>query len=199
MEGGDLLCSLQVGHRPGHPEDAVIAPGGQAQPLKRLAEQGVSRLVQNAVPGQLRLTHVGVTVHSGALIALPLPLSGPLHPLLDLSGGLPGLSVAQLLVAQGGDVYLEVDPVQQRPGDPGAIPLHVPLAAPAPPVVIAVPAAFTGVHGADQHELAGIDHCPRDPGDLHPSVLQGLAEHLQGVPTELGQLVQEEDAPQTSW
>ena len=55
-------------------------------------------------------------------------------------------------------------------------------------------AALAGVHGPHQHETTGIDKGPRDAGDRHHAVLQGLAQHLKGVPLELRQLVQKQHA-----
>ena len=70
-----------------------------------------------------------------------------------------------------------------------------PSVAPASAGGVPVPAALAGVHGAHQHE-PGWDRCTaaRGPGDLDLAVLQGLAQHLQHLLVELGQLVQKQHA-----
>ena len=50
------------------------------------------------------------------------------------------------------------------------------------------------VHRRDQQEVAGIGARAADPHDRHPFFLDRLSDSLQDVPTELGKLVQEQDA-----
>ena len=59
---------------------------------------------------------------------------------------------------------------------------------------MSVPAAAAGVHGANQHEAAGIDGGACGTGDLYRTVLKGLAQHFKDFFGELGQLVQKENA-----
>jgi hypothetical protein len=54
--------------------------------------------------------------------------------------------------------------------------------------------AGAGVHGGDQGEAGGEGKGGDGPGQGHEAVLQRLAERLEGVPAELGQLVEKEDA-----
>ena len=57
---------------------------------------------------------------------------------------------------------------------------------------MAIPAAFAGVHRADQHEAAGEADAGRHAGDRDRPILQGLAQHLQRVHAKLRQLIQKE-------
>ena len=193
MLGAEGHAALQVGDGPGHPEDAVIAPGGEAHVLVSPLHKGLALPVQGAVLPQLGLAHGGVA--QGPLRAVALGLDGPGlgHPGPDGGRGLPGAAVGQSLKLQGGDLGEEVDAVQQGAGELAQILLHLLGGAPAPAGGVAVPAALAGVHGAQQLEAAGVGlhRGGADHGD-HP-VLHGLAEDFDDVLVKLRQLVQEED------
>lgn len=192
MVGLEGLAAVQVGDGPGHPEDAVIAPGGEAHVLVGPLHKGLALPVQGAVLPQLGLAHGGVA--QGPLRAVALGLDGPGlgHPGSDGGRGLPGAAVGQSLKLQGGDLGEEVDPVQQGAGELAQILLHLLGGAPAPAGGVAVPPALAGVHGAQEEEPAGVGLGGRraDHGD-HP-VLHGLAEDLDDVLVKLRQLVQEQ-------
>ena len=112
----DVLRPVQVGDGAGHPEDAVIAPGGEAQPVIGPADELPAGLVQLAVRPQLLGAHLGVA--GGAVRAIPggLHRPGGVHPVPDnlrglRRGGRPG----QLVIVQRGHVHADVDAVQHRP------------------------------------------------------------------------------------
>ncbi|KAF5031758.1 hypothetical protein DSECCO2_624440 [anaerobic digester metagenome] len=98
---------------------------------------------------------------------------------------------AQLLVRDRRDLYLEIDAVEQRPGQARAVAPHVAVGADAGMAFVAQVAAGTGVHRRDQHHVRGIGKRHRGPGDGHLAVLQGLAQHLQHGLLEFRQFVQE--------
>ena len=54
--------------------------------------------------------------------------------------------------------------------------------------------AFTGVHGGHQHETGGEAERHGRAGDAERAILQRLAEHLEDVAREFGELVEEEHA-----
>ena len=89
---------------------------------------------------------------------------------------------------------MDVDTVQQRTGQPVAVPVQDVGAAGA--FVVGVPevAAGTGIHGGHQHAGGRIGEALPGTGDGHAAVLQGLAQHFQRVLAEFGQLVEEEHA-----
>ena len=80
----DVRRPLQVGHRPGYPEDAVIAAGGEAQLFIGPTHQMLAALVQPAVPLQLRRAHVGVAGGAVRAEAGGLDRAGRIHPLFDV-------------------------------------------------------------------------------------------------------------------
>ena len=58
---------------------------------------------------------------------------------------------------------------------------------------VAVIAARAGVHRGHQHEPGRVGERGRGPRDGDPAVLQGLAQDLEDVLSELRQLVEKED------
>ena len=54
--------------------------------------------------------------------------------------------------------------------------------------------AGTGVHGSHQHNRTGICECTVHTGNGYGSILDRLAEDLNGGPGELGQFIQKEHA-----
>jgi hypothetical protein len=55
-------------------------------------------------------------------------------------------------------------------------------------------AAAAGVHGGDQHETRGIGHAMVRSGDRDLPDLERLAQRIERLRLELGQLVEEEHA-----
>ena len=54
--------------------------------------------------------------------------------------------------------------------------------------------ARTGVHGSHQHNRTGICECTVHTGNGYGSILDRLAEHLDGGPGKLRQFIQKEHA-----
>ena len=153
----------------GHPADAAHLPGG---------ELGVA----------------ADTFVAGGGVALGLNGAGSKHLFAQLGAALGGCGGVQLVKGDGVHLHAQVDAVQQRAADAAEVAVHGGGRAGAAPGGVAVPAALAWVHSADQHELAGIGNAAADPGDGDAAVLHGLAQHLQRIRAELGQLVEEQHA-----
>ena len=142
----------------------------------------------------LRHVHVGVAGEASAFEAgaLPLPsvLDAPPH-----RGGRLGQAVAdELLVLDAGRLDEQVDPVEQRAADALLVAGDSPGGADALLARVAVVAAGTGVHRAEQHESGGKGRRPLGAADGDDFVFHGLAQNFEGALAELGELVEEEDA-----
>ena len=87
----------------------------------------------------------------------------------------------------------DVDPVPERPGDPADVSLRHALRAPAA-VVLARVAARAWVRRGDELEARRQRGGPGRAGDRDAPILERLAQRLQHVARELGELVQEQDA-----
>lgn len=99
--------------------------------------------------------HPGVC--EGALVgeAGTLPIAGGHDPLADGGRGLGGFVGANLGEREGGGLDVDVDPVEKRPADAGAVAFYLRGRASAPLPGVAQVAAGAGIHGRHQHERAG--------------------------------------------
>src|SRR3989338_2747456 len=86
------------------------------------------------------------------LKALKLYRSSPIDSLTKGRGGLAGVSAPQFLVAQCRHLHLNVDAVEQRAGDSGAVALNLQWRAAAFFLGIGEESTLTRVHGCHQHE-----------------------------------------------
>ena len=112
-----------------------------------------------------------------------------------LGGSLALPGPRQLLAGDGGDVHVQVDAVEDGAGDAAPVAEQLLVAAQAGAARVAQEAARAGVHGGDQLELGRVADGAPGPGEDHVPLLERLAERLEHVAPELGQLVEEEDAP----
>ena len=106
----------------------------------------------------------------------------------------PRLSSARAWKDTAPDLDLEVHPVHEGPETRLRYRSTWPRVAQASVGAVAVVPARTRVHGPHQEEAGGKALGAPDPGHQHRPVLQRLAQSLQGVAPELGELVQEEHA-----
>ena len=88
---------------------------------------------------------------------------------------------------------MEVDAIQQRPGNPVAIAADGGPGTGAASRSITVEPARTGVHCSDQGEAAGIGHRLTGARDRNGFVLQWLPQGFEHVPAELRKLVEKEN------
>jgi hypothetical protein len=117
----DVRLAGEVGDRPRHPQHPVVRPRAQTElgdgRLEELLRLGVDRTISPDIPRP----HLGVRVELSVPEALELGGPGAAHSLPDHRRALrflPGDDVAELDL---GDFDLDVDPVEERPGDPGVI------------------------------------------------------------------------------
>ena len=92
------------------------------------------------------------------------------------------------------NLHNDINPVQQRSGNPAAVVLYRPAAAGTPAGRVAVPSAFAGVHGTDHHKFSGISHGAGRPGNSDPSVFKWLTHQVKGILSEFRQFVQKQNA-----
>jgi len=127
--------------------------GSDSQLLHRRAHQLFPGVVQPAVLFNLGRPHICVAgqVTSGKSFALPL--TRRLYPRLDGGRGLPGSLVCQFVVLYSGDLNVDVDPVQQRAGNPFLIAGDGTHAARAIAGRVAIVTARAGISGSHQHKV----------------------------------------------
>ena len=90
------------------------------------------------------------------------------------------------------DSQVQINPVQQRPGQFIAIALDLLRCTPATPAGLAHVAARAGVHRRDQLKARRETHTVSGPGDHDMPRFQWLTQYLQHLAIELWQLIQEQ-------
>lgn len=147
MLGPDAVCAGEIGDRPGDLQDPVIGPGREPQSRDRHLEQLLPhrRVHQAELPDLARL-HPRVGVETAAALKSPcLTVAGFHHAAPDPLRALSALAARQLFVTHCGDLHVQVDPVEQRAGDPGEVPLDPELRAAALPTGVGEMSARTGL------------------------------------------------------
>ena len=183
--------AVDIGDGAGNPQGPVQCPPGQCHPqrggfqvfLFLPAELADSR---EAVRGNLA---IGAAL--AQFLCRPAGADAGAH-------GQGRLVVAtgfyQLRRRQSPHRHVQVDAIQQGPGNPGPVALDLFGGAAAGALGVPQVAAGAGVHRRHQLEAGGVAGSVKGPrqGDL--AGLHGLSQHLQAVAVEFRQLVQEQDA-----
>ena len=100
----------------------------------------------------------------------------------------------EITVGNGWHLELDVDPVEERPGDLPHVFLHLRRRALALAARVSPIAAGAGVEGGDEDELGREARRRFGAADRHRAILERLPEDLERPPVELGELVKKEDA-----
>ena len=123
---GDVFQILQVGEGAGDAENLVVGAGAEAERVQRGFEEGFAGFVQHAVFAQGLGVEVGVVAITLAVGTGMLAFAGSQDLIAYfLGGGATAFRVGQLVKAQGGDVHMDVDAVEQRPGESAHVALHI--------------------------------------------------------------------------
>ena len=158
MRGLDDLAAVQIGDGAGDPQDTVIAAGGETHTVESTLHQLLARLVKGTILVQRFSAQAGVAGDAGIHQAVGLALPGGIYPGLDFGGGFRGGGLGQFLKLQRGDLHKDIHAVQHGAGQAGEVLLYLVFTAAAPAGGMPVPAAAAGIHGAHQHEAAGVHH-----------------------------------------
>lgn len=163
---------------------------GQAEALAGTFQPVLIGGVQAAVLAQAGQVEKGI----GHALALDLALPGARHQ--GGAGGCVGTFAGQHMQGGGfpGHRHMQVDAVEQWPRELAAVALDLFGAAATAAAGVAKKAARAGVHRRYQLEPRGKAHLVTGPGDDDLPTFQGLAQHLQHLAVELGQLIQKQYA-----
>ena len=165
-----------------------------ARPLRRLREYASAR--RSAASPAISPSRASAGVISALQRPGPsrrfLALAGRDHPAAHRLRALP-LLAGDLDRARLADRGEDVDPVGEGAAEAALVALDVQRRAGAVGVGLAAPAR-AGIRRRDQHESAGQAPGAAGAGDRDPARLEGRPQCLEGVATELAELVEEEDA-----
>ena len=125
MFGRDGGTASEVGDGACHLEDTVVGACGEPQTVHRLLHQRLAPFVDSAVLVEQFRIDLCVAMDVGAVpVAFGLDVAGADHPLAH-SGAAFSLCFGQeFVVAQGLDLHVQVDAVEQGAGDTAEVLLH---------------------------------------------------------------------------
>ena len=119
--GAERTASFQVRDGPGDLQDPAVGAGAQAQPVDGHFDELPRLLVERASGADLAVGHAGVEQRFVAGEAIFLNIAGLFDPGLDGGGRLARFSCRQIVVADGGNLDMDVDPVEKGAGDPALV------------------------------------------------------------------------------
>ena len=113
----NLIGFRQVRNGPGDFQDFVIGAGGELELVEGAGQESGGLLRQWAGRGEILVTQCGVAAQAESDEPLALATPRTHDPGLDRRGGFRPTRRRQGVDGEGRNVDVEVDPVQQRPGD----------------------------------------------------------------------------------
>src|SRR5579885_70092 len=194
VRGGDGFGAIEVGDRAGDLENAVVGAGGEAEAGHGTLKQALAVRRDVAVFPDLARAHLRVAVNLFSFEALQLALARLDDARADFRRTFSARTLPQFAVLHGGHVDVDIDAVEQRPGNFRDVALNHRRGTGALARRIVEEPARARVHRCGQHEAGGKRQRHGGTGDRHRSVFKWLAQHLQHVPRELGQLIEKEQA-----
>ena len=194
MGGLDFFGAGEVGDGAADFEDPAVGAGAQAQFVDRGFEQSFRVIIHGAITLDVSRAHLGVGVDVSFLEPLQLNRPRVIDPLADELRRFAGVAAGEILIADRRHFDLNVDAVEERAGDTGAIALDLQRRADAFLLRVGEKAAGTRVHCGDQHDAGGIIDRAEGAGDGDVAVFQRLPHDLEDVAPEFRQLVEEKDA-----
>jgi len=112
---------FKVRDGPGDLQDPGIGAGAQPQPVDRHFDELPRPLVERAGGADLAVGHAGVQEDPVSGETIILDVARLFNPCLDRGGRFSRLPRRQIAVVDGGDLHMDVDPVQQRAGNPSLV------------------------------------------------------------------------------
>ena len=187
-----MLDAGQVGDRARHLEHAVIGARRQTQPRDRLLEQRLALRIRRAVTVDLARRRAARWACPAARAARAR--AAATRARIACGGLAAGVLRIRSSCTGRRHLDLQVDAVEQRPGDARAVARNLVRRAAAAAVGVAEITAGAGIHRRDQLEARREIRLARGARDGDAPGLERLAQHLEHAALELRQLVQEQHA-----
>ena len=188
----DVFCSLQVGNRAAHLQDAVVGTGRKVQPAHGGAELLHARIVEHGILLKKRGGHLCVAVNAFVTFeALLLNLTCPHHTLTYALARLTLRCLGDILERHILHLHLNIDAVHQRTGYFVHIARDLRRCAHTGMSGMMVIAAWARVHGSHHHERARKSERVFRTRHRNHTVFKRLPQRFQHCTRKLGKLVEE--------
>ncbi len=112
---------VKIGDGTRHLEDAGIRTGGESEAVGNQFQHAVTTGIQFAVFFYEAGRHLGVAVNFGTFVAFHLEFPRPLDPAGNGSRTLRLAPIGKIAIFYRRDLDVDIDPVQQRPGNAGTV------------------------------------------------------------------------------
>src|SRR5208282_4194630 len=119
---GDVRCAdgvggVEVGNRERHFQDTVVGAGAEAQARHGALQQALAVGGDVAILADLPRAHLGIAINLFPREAAQLALAGFYDAFTNQVRTFPARVLPQLLVADGGHVDVDIDAIEQGPGN----------------------------------------------------------------------------------
>ena len=190
----DPLGRVEIGDRAGHPQHLVVSPRREPQIGHCYPKQFRTGLVKLTEFAHMATIHTRVRPGRQPDKTVGLPLAGRQHLLAQLTAGGACAGGGEFAEGHGGHFEVDVDAIEEGPGNLPHVAFDLRGCALAFPAGIAAVAAGTGVEGSHEHEIGGKFRRRFRPADRHGAIRKRLPQHLKRPPVEFRQFVKEEHA-----
>jgi hypothetical protein len=117
VRGADLLIFFEVGDGPGHFQYPGIGTDAHTQFVDGHFQKPLGVLVDSAMLPDLFVGHARIAERILCLETILLPAPGGIDPALDGSRRFAAVFSFEVPVSDGRNLNVNIDPVQQGPGD----------------------------------------------------------------------------------
>jgi hypothetical protein len=116
---GQVVCSVQVGYGASDLQDAIVSARSESLLLHCALEKAFGVGAEFTVSANLAGRHlrVGEDVIAGFFEPVALAIAGGEDSGSDFGGALSGSAATQLLILNGWNLYVDIDAVEERPGN----------------------------------------------------------------------------------
>jgi hypothetical protein len=170
----------------------VIAAGAERERIGRLAQESEPGAVGRCDLFEQRAVAIGVGAGAGKAergVALDLGAAGKRHALAHLRTSFGRLRQNEVGGGDGRHLDLKVDAVEQGAGDARLVALGAGPALAADIARLARAAAAAGIHRGDELDPRWVGDAVVRPRDHRLAVFERLAQRIENLRIELGQLV----------
>jgi len=123
--------ALEVGNGSGNLKNPVVGTGGQSQFIDGRFQQRSGIIIDLAVFLDVTAAHLGVGVNLGSGKPFGLDSASRGRPFADVFRGLCFPLFSKILVGDGRNLHVDIDPIQKRTGYFGSVSVNMAVAAPA--------------------------------------------------------------------
>ena len=125
MGGLDFFGAGEIGDGTADFEDPAVGAGAQTQFVDRGFEQSLCVVINGTIALDVSCAHLGIGVNVSFLKPLQLNRARIVDPLADELRRFAGVAAGEILIADRRHFDLNVDAIEERAGDAGAIALDL--------------------------------------------------------------------------